>query len=162
MTHKLTAAKVDKPATIPQRSAAASRNEMHTDVEGENSPTRPIDIVTGGITLRSQPQGPHGSSVACEDDYRRRRYNVVRGVTDLLQISRMILRRMDIEVAERGEDHPFVNGGHREELRQILRNCEGKDRTHVFAEDHPAHQEAIGSAEHERAAIAKHGGAANV
>lgn len=34
MTHNLTAAKVDKPATPPQRSAAASRNEMHTDIVG--------------------------------------------------------------------------------------------------------------------------------
>ena len=34
MTHPLSAAKVARPATLPQRSAPASRNEMATDVAG--------------------------------------------------------------------------------------------------------------------------------
>lgn len=32
MNHDLSAGKVSRPAALPQRSAAASRNEMHTDI----------------------------------------------------------------------------------------------------------------------------------
>lgn len=37
MTHPLSAGKVNRPTTLAQRSAAASRNEMHTDVAGASA-----------------------------------------------------------------------------------------------------------------------------
>lgn len=77
MTHPLTAAKVDKSATLPQRSAAASRNEMATDVAAASPsglrwhfPEGGPQVETGFVRGQHQvsvydDSAPSGSKLPC-------------------------------------------------------------------------------------------------
>lgn len=104
-----------------------------------NATTKPTSIVLAGITLKAQGMGPHGASVQVEQRFERTRYNVVRGLTDLVEISRAILIRLDLEAAQRGPNAVFPCGAMRTELREALRGCDGLDRApSAYFDDKPA------------------------
>ena len=81
-------------------------------------------IVVAGISFKAAPY-VGGASVNTEAAYRDRTANACGGVKDLIDISRMILRRLDIEAAERGQDANFVCSAYRDQLREALRGCDG-------------------------------------
>ena len=80
VTHKLTAAKVDKPAKLPQRSAAASRNEMHTDIVGARTCEVTADAeyaVRSMLTIARMPATPTDDAKWCATmlDYMQQQYD---------------------------------------------------------------------------------------
>ncbi len=88
--------------------------------------TKVTTIVMDGMQFKAAPY-VGGASVQAEERYRNRRTNIVRGVMDLHAIATLILRRLDIEAAEKGQDAQFLCAAYRDELREALRGCAGKD-----------------------------------
>ena len=92
-----------------------------------NGRTKINSVLAGGILFKARSYSPGGASVNCAEAYDRKVSNAARGLKDLQDIGRMILRRLDIEAAEKGQDAQFLCSAMREELREALRGCDGKD-----------------------------------
>lgn len=99
-----------------------------------NQPTKITDVLAGRILFRARPIGSSGASVNVYQDYDRRVANAARGLRDLQDIALLILRRLDIEAAERGEGSAFPCNALREELREALRGCDGHDARKIVGE----------------------------
>lgn len=91
----------------------------------KNESTKVNEVLAGGITFKARPYSPGGASVNAQQRYERTVANAARGLKDLQDIGRMILRRLDIEAAERGENAQFLCATYRTELREALRGCDG-------------------------------------
>ena len=88
-------------------------------------------IILGSIAFRAERPKAFGGGDPT--NYNNAVANCCRGVSDLIEVSRAILRRLDIEAAERGQDAPFLCNAYRDILREAIRGCDGKDARKTIA-----------------------------
>lgn len=93
-----------------------------------HGPTKTDEVLAGGIVFKARSLGNHGSSCNVEMRHARTVANAARGLKDLQDVARLILRRLDIEAAEKGENAQFICSAYRTELREALRGCDGLER----------------------------------